>query len=172
MVGIFRFVQPASRPTSSPSVSYARPSTSAFDAIYESLVSADRALLILATGLGKTVIGGKQAVARHLTENPQGKYWSSPIEKSLVEQLERALWHHIPKSIRTQLLTQDERTSDLRGVTCATVEAHSPTSARAFTDAGDGEQGALSYWRVGDAELLQTLDEVPRIRCYRNALAR
>ena len=56
-----------------------------------------------------------------------------------MEQLERALWHHIPKSIQTQLLTQDERTSDLRGVTCATVGSALTYVRRVLPpDAGDG----------------------------------
>ena len=51
------------------------PSPGAFDAIYESLVSADRALLILATGLGKTVIGGLRLSHVTSLRTPQGKYW-------------------------------------------------------------------------------------------------
>ena len=134
----------------------------AFDAISESLVSTDRALLILATGLGKTVIGG-EVVARHLTENPAGKALVVAHQKSLVEQLERALWHHIPKSIRTQLLTQDERTSDLRGVTCATVGSALTYVRRGYRPTLVMVDEAHHVSESGQyAELLQTLDEVPR----------
>ncbi|WP_328914435.1 MULTISPECIES: DEAD/DEAH box helicase family protein [unclassified Streptomyces] len=94
------------------------------------LDSADRALLVLATGLGKTVVGG-EAIDRHLRDRPQDKVLVVAPAKDLVEQLERALWHHLPKTVRTQLLTGDHRPDDLRGVTCATT-----TSALGYALAG------------------------------------
>nr|WP_272953486.1 DEAD/DEAH box helicase [Mycolicibacterium fluoranthenivorans] len=41
--------------------------------------------------------------------------------KDLVAQLERAMWRHLPKTVKTQVLTGDEKPKDLRGVTFATV---------------------------------------------------
>ena len=38
-----------------------------------------------------------------------------------MNQLERALWRHLPKRIKTQVLTGDDRPSDLTGLTCATT---------------------------------------------------
>ena len=79
-----------------------------------------RALLILATGLGKTVIGG-EVIAHHLAEQPSLDVLVVAHTKDLVNQLERALWRHLPKAVKTQMLTGDEKPRDLRGVTCATV---------------------------------------------------
>jgi superfamily II DNA or RNA helicase len=79
-----------------------------------------RGLLILATGLGKTVIGG-EVIAHHLTELPSLDVLVVAHTKDLINQLERALWGHLPKSVKTQILTGDEKPRDLRGVTCATV---------------------------------------------------
>ncbi|WP_344488326.1 DEAD/DEAH box helicase family protein [Glycomyces endophyticus] len=92
----------------------------AFERIVEDLEDTGRALLILATGLGKTVIGG-EIIARHLRKRPSDKILVVAHTKDLVEQLERAMWFHVPKSVRTQLLTGDHKPDDLRGITCATV---------------------------------------------------
>jgi superfamily II DNA or RNA helicase len=93
---------------------------SAFESVVADLDSTGRALLILATGLGKTVVGG-EVIARHLGRNPAAKVLVTAPTKDLADQLERALWSHLPKTIRTHLLTGDQRSDDLRGVTCATI---------------------------------------------------
>ncbi|MDX3099040.1 DEAD/DEAH box helicase family protein [Streptomyces sp. ME19-03-3] len=92
----------------------------ALEGVVSALDGCGRALLILATGLGKTVIGG-EVIARHLRRHSDDKVLVVAPTKDLVEQLERSLWHHLPKGVRTQLLTGDHRPDDLRGVTCATV---------------------------------------------------
>jgi len=102
----------------------------AFDNVIADLDSSGRALLILATGLGKTVVGG-EIIARYLGRQPDLKVLVIAPTRDLAEQLERALWRHIPKSIRTHLLTGDQRSDDLRGVTCATIP-----SALSFARAG------------------------------------
>jgi superfamily II DNA or RNA helicase len=135
---------------------------SAFDAVTTDLDSMGRALLILATGLGKTVVGG-EVIARHLAAHPDTKVLIAAPTKPLAEQLERALWPHIPKTVRTHVLTGDHKSDDLRGVTCATV----PTALN-FTRGGYrpslvmvdeahhvGEDGQL-------AELLDLLRDVPQ----------
>lgn len=102
----------------------------AFEDLVTDLDSVGRALLILATGLGKTVVGG-EVIAHHLARNPDARVLVTAPTKDLVEQLERAMWWHIPKTVRTHLLTSDHKSDDLRGVTCATV----PT-ALAYAQAG------------------------------------
>ncbi|ETA01209.1 DNA/RNA helicase, superfamily II [Frankia sp. CcI6] len=92
----------------------------AFQRLVEDLEEHGRALLVLATGLGKTVIGG-EVIARHLRRRPADRVLVVAHTKELVEQLERALWHHVGKETRTQLLTGDHKPDDLRGITCATV---------------------------------------------------
>ncbi|MFJ6904095.1 DEAD/DEAH box helicase [Streptomyces griseoluteus] len=84
-----------------------------------------RALLILATGLGKTVVGG-EVIAAHLRHRPTDRVLVVAHAKDLVQQLERALWRHLPKEVPTRLLTGDTRPDDLSGVTCATVGSALP----------------------------------------------
>ena len=134
----------------------------AFRAIVDGLENDGRALLILATGLGKTVIGG-EVIAQHLRHHPNNKVLVVAHTKELVEQLERALWYHVPKDVRTQLLTGDHRPDDLRGITCATVG-----SALTYVKAGY-RPGLLmvdeAHHVAHDgqfAELLEHLNSIPR----------
>jgi superfamily II DNA or RNA helicase len=134
----------------------------AFERIVEDLEDSGRALLILATGLGKTVIGG-EIIARHLRHQPADKVLVIAHTKDLVEQLERAMWFHVPKTVRTQLLTGDHKPDDLRGITCATV-------ATALTYVRNGYKPGLimvdEAHHVAEGgqftELLDALPEVPR----------
>jgi superfamily II DNA or RNA helicase len=89
-------------------------------AIWADLTSRRRALLILATGLGKTVVGG-EVIGRFIRENPHHDVLVVAHTRDLVNQLERALWRHLPKNVPTHVLTGDEKPTDLRGMTCATV---------------------------------------------------
>lgn len=81
-----------------------------------------RALLVLATGLGKTVVGG-ELIRAHLDAYPGDRVLVVAHMKDLVEQLERALWRHLPKTTPTQVLTGDRKPRAFHGVTCATVES-------------------------------------------------
>ncbi|QFG22905.1 DEAD/DEAH box helicase [Actinomadura sp. WMMB 499] len=91
------------------------------------LESHGRALLVLATGLGKTVVGG-EVIDAHLRRHPSDQVLVVAHAKDLVQQLERALWRHLPKDIPTRLLTGDTRPDDLSGVTCATVGSALPAA--------------------------------------------
>jgi superfamily II DNA or RNA helicase len=134
----------------------------AFEKLVADLDERGRALLILATGLGKTVVGG-EIIARHLRQASTNKVLVVAHTKELAEQLERALWYHIPKETRTQLLTGDFRPDDLRGITCATV-------ASALTYVQSGYRPSLvmvdEAHHVGEngqfAELLDLLADVPQ----------
>lgn len=92
----------------------------AVSALWADLTQRRRALLILATGLGKTVVGG-EVIGRFLREHRDEDVLVVAHTKELVNQLERALWRHLPKAVKTQVLTGDDRPKDLHGVTCATV---------------------------------------------------
>ncbi|VDB00461.1 DNA/RNA HELICASE (DEAD/DEAH BOX FAMILY) [Olavius algarvensis spirochete endosymbiont] len=94
----------------------------AVEALQRDLREHGRGLLVLATGLGKTVIGG-EVIAQHIQAHPVDDILVVAHMKDLVQQLERALWRHLPKQIRTQLLTGDSKPVSLEGVTCATVES-------------------------------------------------
>jgi superfamily II DNA or RNA helicase len=98
------------------------------DAVTEVLAAldrSDRALLVLATGLGKTVVGG-DVIARHLAARPDLDVLVVAHTKELVNQLERALWRHLPKTVKTQVLTGEDKPKDLAGLTCATVTSALP----------------------------------------------
>ncbi|KOU62257.1 restriction endonuclease subunit R [Streptomyces sp. WM4235] len=94
--------------------------TEALQELTADLDASGRALLVLATGLGKTVVGGEM-IAAHLRRVPQDQVLVVAHAKDLVQQLERALWRHLPKAVPTRLLTGDTRPDDLSGLTCATV---------------------------------------------------
>ncbi|MFJ9679332.1 DEAD/DEAH box helicase family protein [Streptomyces sp. NPDC101194] len=94
--------------------------TEALQALTSDLDASGRALLVLATGLGKTVVGG-EVIGAHLRRAPQDQVLVVAHAKDLVQQLERALWRHLPKDVPTRILTGDTRPNDLSGLTCATV---------------------------------------------------
>ncbi|MBV1849359.1 DEAD/DEAH box helicase family protein [Catellatospora tritici] len=118
--------------------------SSAFQALVDGLEEKNKALLILATGLGKTVVGG-EVVAQFLEKRPHDRILVVAHTKELAEQLERALWYHVKKDVRTQLLTGDHRPDDLRGITCATVAS------------------ALAYVRSGYRPSLVMVDEAHHV---------
>ncbi|MFD4029192.1 DEAD/DEAH box helicase family protein [Streptomyces sp. NPDC058637] len=94
----------------------------AAEAVIRDLDANGTALLVLATGLGKTVVGG-EIIGRHLRVNPDAKILVVAHMKDLVAQLEKAMWRHIPKSVPTRLLTGDSRPESLDGVVVGTVES-------------------------------------------------
>ncbi|MCG5215524.1 DEAD/DEAH box helicase family protein [Streptosporangium soli] len=92
----------------------------ALQSLNHDLHDTGRALLVLATGLGKTVVGG-EVIREHLLRHPSDQVLVVAHAKDLVAQLERALWRHLPKEVPTRLLTGDTRPDNLSGLTCATV---------------------------------------------------
>ncbi len=116
----------------------------AVDAMWSDLESTDRALLLLATGLGKTIVAG-ELVRRTLARKPDAQILVVAHAKDLVAQLERAFWKHLPKTVRTQLVDGDKKTDDLQGVTFATL------------------QTALSYVQSGYAPELVVVDEAHHV---------
>lgn len=95
---------------------------SAVAAIERDLDSVGTALLILATGLGKTVVGG-EVIKGFLVRKPGARVLVVAHMRDLVGQLEKALWRHLPKSVPTRLLTGESRPRTLDGVVVATVES-------------------------------------------------
>ena len=95
---------------------------SAFAAVRHDLTSRGRALLVLATGLGKTVVAGS-CVEWVYGEHKGARVLVVAHAKELVEQLERAMWRHLSKDCPTQLLTGESRPAILDGLTCATIQS-------------------------------------------------
>lgn len=97
--------------------------TDAVDALTQGLLIKNRALLVLATGLGKTVVGG-EVIARTLRENPSARILVVAHMKELVNQLERAFWRQLDKHTATRALHSDKAFPDsFDGLTVATVDA-------------------------------------------------
>ncbi|WP_406285150.1 DEAD/DEAH box helicase [Embleya sp. NBC_00896] len=94
----------------------------AVEAVEAHLTSDESALLVLATGLGKTVVGG-EVVGRYLARNPGKPVLVVAHMKVLVEQLERALWRHLDKETTTRLLTGDAKPGSYEGVLVGTIES-------------------------------------------------
>jgi len=94
----------------------------AAEAIEADLEARHRSLLVLATGLGKTVVGG-EVIHRHLLGHPGGQVLVLAHTKELVEQLEKAMWRHLGKTVPTQILTGDSKTMAFDGVTVATIDS-------------------------------------------------
>lgn len=94
----------------------------AIAAIESDLTARRRALLILATGLGKTVVGG-EVIDHRLRVDPDTVVLVVAHLKELVQQLERAMWRHLEKRVRTQVLTGDIKPQALPGITFATIES-------------------------------------------------
>lgn len=93
----------------------------AFVALRHDLQSDKRALLVLATGLGKTVVAGT-CIDAFIRESPSAKVLVLAHAKDLVDQLEHALWRHLTKHTQTQQLTGDSKPELLNGVTVATIQ--------------------------------------------------
>lgn len=94
----------------------------AIDEAKAALAAQRRAFLILATGLGKTVVAG-ELIREHQTASPGANTVLIVAHmKDLVRQLERATWRHLPKTAITWVLTGDERPPTLEGVVCATID--------------------------------------------------
>lgn len=94
----------------------------AVEATEADLEAHHRSLLVLATGLGKTVVGG-EVIRRHLLAHPGSQVLVLAHTKELVEQLEKAMWRHLDKTVPTQTLTGDSKTTAFDGVTVATIDS-------------------------------------------------
>lgn len=94
----------------------------AADRIEADLDANGRALLVLATGLGKTVVGG-EVIRRHLATHSGARVLVVAHMNELVEQLEKALWRHLDKDVATQVLHGTSKPASYEGVTVATVDS-------------------------------------------------
>lgn len=94
----------------------------AFQACMHDIKQTRASLVVLATGLGKTVIAGS-VIDIFLVEHPNAKVLILADKTDLVDQLERAMWRHLPKSIPTQQIAQGDKPNVLAGVTVATIQS-------------------------------------------------
>lgn len=87
----------------------------AVDNAWKALMEEDRALVFLATGLGKTVVAGR-LVTRFLDMDPDARILVTAHATPLVEQLERSMWRDIPKRITTRFIGSGSTPDRLPGV--------------------------------------------------------
>ena len=88
------------------------------------LREAGRGQVVLATGLGKTVVMAETLAQLFRDEAiPKGRALVLAGTKELVDQLHRAFWDQIPKWIATHRLTGGEEPTHWEGVTFATVQS-------------------------------------------------
>ena len=94
----------------------------AFQACVRDIRCTGAAFVVLATGLGKTVVAGS-VIDRYIADHPENKVLVLADKTDLVEQLERAMWRHLPKNVPTQQIGQGEKPHILNGVTIATIQS-------------------------------------------------
>ncbi|MDO5500649.1 MAG: DEAD/DEAH box helicase family protein [Propionibacteriaceae bacterium] len=98
---------------------------------WEGLEEEGRALVYLATGLGKTVVAGR-VVTKFLKRQPDARVLVVAHTSDLVEQLERSMWRDIPKSVPTRMVSGQSRPDDLAGVTFAVLPTAADYVAKGF----------------------------------------
>lgn len=139
--------------------------TEAMEKAWEALASGGtgRALVYLATGLGKTVVAGS-VVARQLERDPASSVLVTAHSTDLIDQLEKAMWSFIPKDVPTQRVGDGVHRDDLGGVTFAVL----PT-AHAYVQGGYRPDLLVvdEVHHVGEsgyyAQMTETLEDVPRL---------
>jgi superfamily II DNA or RNA helicase len=90
----------------------------------EALLDTGRAQIILATGLGKTVVMA-EAVADLLRDDliKQGRVLVIAHTRELVNQLHRNFWYQLPRWVPTHQLSEGETPTYWDGITFATVQS-------------------------------------------------
>lgn len=96
----------------------------AFELFRNGLLDTGRAQIVLATGLGKTVVMA-ELVADLYRDGlvRDGRVLVLADKRELVRQLQYGFWHQLPKSVPTHLLSSDETPTFWDGITFATVQS-------------------------------------------------
>ena len=135
----------------------------AIQAAETALAKNGRAFVILATGLGKTVVAG-ELIHEHLAAHPGSDALVVAHTKDLVRQLERAVWRHLPKTVMTTILTGDDKPPRLEGVVAATVESALKAVSGGWKPSFVTVDEAHHVGETGMFQrLLDQLDGVPRL---------
>ncbi len=93
-------------------------------ALREALLDTGRAQIVMATGLGKTVVMA-EVVADLLRDGlvREGRVLVLAHTRELVDQLHRSFWYQLPKWVATHQLVGGEQPSFWEGITFATVQS-------------------------------------------------
>jgi superfamily II DNA or RNA helicase len=108
-----------------PSAKALRPyQIAASEKLFDSLEETGRGQLVLATGLGKTIVMADVA-ARLFSTGALGNNRLLVLadKRELVRQLQIGFWAQLPKSVPTHLLTSEEEPSFWDGITFATIQS-------------------------------------------------
>jgi superfamily II DNA or RNA helicase len=93
----------------------------AVQAIWHDLTQNHRALLFMATGLGKTYVAA-QILERFIATDESIRVLVLAHQVQLVDQLERALWPGMSKKMPTQLISSTYKPDYLPGITVSTIQ--------------------------------------------------
>ncbi len=93
--------------------------------IQEDLATSNRALLFLATGLGKTVVAG-EVIRNFFERNKEAKVLVLADRVELIQQLLSSLVAMLPKTVTAQLISGADKSSVLSGLTVATNQSILP----------------------------------------------
>ena len=97
--------------------------TEAIETIHSKIMyGEDRALLLMATGLGKTRVAAG-VIEQWINDRPGSEILVLSPSLALVPQLEFELWPYLPKTIPTHILTGSEKPTFEGGVTIATEQS-------------------------------------------------
>jgi superfamily II DNA or RNA helicase len=94
----------------------------AIAAARNALADTGKAFVVMATGLGKTVVAG-EVIASHLANAEESRVLVVAHTTDLIAQLERAIWKHIGKSTPTALLSGNEKPDESDGIVVSTVQS-------------------------------------------------
>lgn len=96
----------------------------AFESFRNGLIDTGRGQIVLATGLGKTVVMA-ELVADLYRDGliPENRVLVLADKRELIRQLQFGFWHQLPKWIATHRLTAEEQPSFWDGITFATVQS-------------------------------------------------
>lgn len=122
-----------------------------------------RALVYLATGLGKTVVAGR-VVTKFLKRAPQARVLVIAHTSDLIEQLERSMWRDIPKDVPTRLVSGQSKPDDLPGVTFAVLPTAADYVSKGFKPDLLIVDEAHHVGETGHyADIFRRLPDVPRL---------
>lgn len=107
----------------------------AVEQLRAAVLESGRGQLVLATGLGKTVVVA-ELVADLLADDlvGEGRILVLAHTVPLVDQLLLRFWRHLPKTVATHRYAQGERPTSFEGITFATVQSFSNISDPPYFD--------------------------------------
>lgn len=96
----------------------------AFESFRNGLIDTGHGQIVLATGLGKTVVMAELVADLYRDELiPENRVLVLADKRELIRQLQFGFWHQLPKWVPTHRLTAEEQPTFWDGITFATVQS-------------------------------------------------